>query len=257
MKWGNFSLIHIITLLLVPVIFFILYFVLKNKSNRTKSIVLFICSLTGITAIIFNLIYWKSPLEYLPLHMCSIQALLIPVLVITKKNWLGNLLNLWSFGALIALIANYVQADLELLSWPFIIYYFPHVFEFVVPLLMAVFKMVDVNKKYFWNTLSLTVIIYTIVHFCNIIINKYTVANTILDRYGSLLIVNYMYSVTPSNPLLELFYRIIPYEYFYIYLATPLVVLYLFGLYKLLNLVNKKINKGNNKDNINNELVSQ
>ena len=254
MKWGNFSITHIISLLLVPVIFFVLYYVLRNKSNKTKTIVLFILSLTGISAIIFNLIYWKSPLEYLPLHMCSIQAMLIPVLVITKKNWLGNLLNLWSFGALIALFANYVQADLEIFSWPFVMYYFPHIFEFVVPLLLAVFKMVDVNKKYFWNTLSLTIIIYTVVHFCNVIINDITLSNTILDKYGEIIKVNYMYSVYPANPLLELFYRIIPLEYFYIFLATPLVVLYLFGLYKLLNLITKKIEKNKEKDTKNLEV---
>ena len=35
-----------------------LFFILKNRSDRTKTVVLFILSFSGIAAIIFNLVTW-------------------------------------------------------------------------------------------------------------------------------------------------------------------------------------------------------
>lgn len=51
---------------------------------------------------------WGSPYEYLPLHLCSLTALVLPVAVFTT---LGNLLLLWLLGAVMALVVNTAQAN--------------------------------------------------------------------------------------------------------------------------------------------------
>ena len=138
MLWGTFGITHILTLILSILIVVGLFFILRNRSEKTKIITLFILSLSGICAIIYNLIVWKSPLEYLPLHMCSINAIILPIAILTRNKTIGNLLILWSLGALIALLLNYQAANYELLSWTFVIYYFPHTLEFGIPILLKI-----------------------------------------------------------------------------------------------------------------------
>lgn len=75
MLWGFFTITHIASLILGVAIIIGLYFVLRNRSDKTKLIVLGILSFSGISAIVFNLVAWNSPLEYLPLHLCSLNAL--------------------------------------------------------------------------------------------------------------------------------------------------------------------------------------
>ena len=58
-QWGSFSTLHIITLIIslvaVPLT---LYFTLKNRSEKTKRIVLFICSLWGPTSVLYSFFVW-------------------------------------------------------------------------------------------------------------------------------------------------------------------------------------------------------
>ena len=63
-------------------------------------------------------------------------------------------------------------------------------------------------------------LIYTFVHFCNKAINQYTDTNA-----------NYMFSIEATNPLTALFYQVIPCEYWYMYLAVPIVAAYLLIVY--------------------------
>mgnify|MGYP003295430257 CR=1 FL=1 len=92
MLWGSYGLIHFATLLLSAAIIVGLYFILRKCSDKVKTIVLFILSFSGISAIIFNLVTWGSPIEYLPFHMCSISAMLLPFAVLTRNKIINNLL---------------------------------------------------------------------------------------------------------------------------------------------------------------------
>ena len=75
MEWGNFSPTHIATLVLGAVIILGLYLLLRKASQKVQTIVLGVLSFSGIAAIIFNLVAWGEPLNYLPLHLCSINAI--------------------------------------------------------------------------------------------------------------------------------------------------------------------------------------
>ncbi len=227
MIWGFFSIAHIITLILAGGIIVGLYFLLKNKSDIVKLIVLGVLSFAGIGAIIFNLVKWGSPLEYLPLHLCSLNAMVLPIAVFTRNKVLNNLLLLWSIGALFALLVNTSLASTEIFGWVFVFYYFPHVLELGIPILMFLLKLTKKDIKCMASTIGITFATYTVIHFINIWINSYTAKHNILDWAGNIIKVNYMFSIYPENPLLELFYKIIPCQYWYMYLSVAVIAIYL------------------------------
>ena len=100
MPWGFFTPSHVISLLCGVLLIVGLYFILRLFHDNAKIIILGVLSFSGIAAIIYNLVTWGSPLEYLPFHLCSINALVLPFAVFTINKVLNNLLLLWSFGAL-------------------------------------------------------------------------------------------------------------------------------------------------------------
>lgn len=227
MKWGSFGVVHIATLALAALMILGLYFALRKASRKTQTIVLGVLSFSGIGAIIYNLVTWGSPVEYLPLHLCSINAILLPIVVFTRNKTLGNLLLVWCLGALAALVVNTAQAEFELNSWTFVFYYFPHVLEFGIPILLFSLGIIEKHPKYILSTLGITMLIYTGVHFCNLGLNAYLASKNVLDYAGELIQVNYMYSLDPENPLLAIFKQIIPYDYWYMYMIVPILAVYL------------------------------
>jgi uncharacterized membrane protein YwaF len=231
MKWGSFGVVHIASLVLAAAIIAALYFALRKASRKTQTIVLGVLSFSGIAAIIFNLVTWGSPIEYLPLHLCSINAMLLPIVVFTRNKTLGNLLLVWCLGALAALVVNMAQAEYELMSWTFVFYYFPHVLEFGIPILLFKLGLIEMHPKYILSTLAITMAIYTGIHLFNVWLNAYCEANQILDYAGNVIRVNYMYSITPENPLLVLFKQVIPYDYWYMYMIVPILAVYLSIVY--------------------------
>lgn len=233
MKWGFFSITHIVSLFVGAGIIVGLYFILRKRSDRTKQIVLGILSFSGILAVIYNLVTWNSPLEYLPLHLCSLNALVLPFAVFTRNKVLNNLLLLWSFGAWFALIINVAVAEASIFSWVFFFFYFPHVLELGIPILMFVFKLAKKDVKCIGSTLLITLSSYTVIHFINLWINDYAVRHNVLDSASNIVKVNYMYSINPDFPILTWFYSIIPYQYWYMYLAFVFIAVYLLVVYSL------------------------
>ncbi len=221
MKWGTFGTVHLITIGAAVLMLLGLYFALRKQSQRVQTLVLGILSFSGVAAIIYNLVTWGEPLAYLPLHLCSVNALILPVAVFTRNKTMGNLLLVWSLGALMAIILNWEMAEAELFDMPFNFYYFPHVLEFGIPILLFRFRLIEKDPRCIGSTLGITLATYTLAHFANLIINTYTDVT-----------VNYMFSVDPSaNPVIALFYKIIPHSYWYMYLVLPIVALYLLIVY--------------------------
>lgn len=231
MLWGNFGPVHFATLALAALMIVGLELLLKKASRTVQITVLGVLSFSGIAAIIFNLVAWDTPLQYLPLHLCSLNAMLLPVVVFTRNKTMGNLLLVWCLGALAALVLNYEMVSVEVCSWTFFFYYFPHVMEFGIPILLLRLGLVKKDFRCIGSTLAISAAIYTAVHFVNLAINHYT------DTW-----VNYMFSIQPNNPLSELFFRVIPYEYWYMYLIFPILAVYLVIVYlpEILAFVRKK-----------------
>ena len=221
MTWGFFTPFHITTLILAAAALVGLHFILRGKPPRVQIAVLFCLSLSGVAAIIYNLVRWNDPLWNLPLHLCSINAMLLPVAVLTQNKTIGNLLLVWCLGALAALVLNYDVADDSFFSEQVVVYFFPHVFEFGIPLLLFSLKLIEKDPRCIGSTMGITMVIYTVVYGINkLIIHFFPDKN-----------VNYMFSMRPNNPLVEWFYSIIPYEYWYMYLVLPIVFVYLCIVY--------------------------
>ena len=225
MKWGTFSLLHILTMLLAAVIIGGLYFLLRKRSRKLQTGVLGALSFLGIAAILYELLTKTPTVANLPLHLCSINAMLLPFAVFTRNKTLGNLLLVWCLGALAALVLNYDMTETPILSWDVFFYYFPHVVEFGIPLLLVALGLVKKDPKCIASTIGISMVIYTGVHFLNLLINRYCAAHSI--DYSA----NYMFSMRPNNPLVELFYSWIPVTYWYMYLVLPIVVVYLLVIY--------------------------
>lgn len=225
MKWGFFTPQHMLTLALAALMITGAYWGLKNKSQKIQTAVLFPLSLSGIAAIVYNLLRWGSPLEYLPLHLCSINAMLLPIVVLTRNKTLGNLLLVWCLGALVALVANFEMTEAELFGEAFNFYFFPHVFEFGIPVLLFKLGLVKKDPACIGSTMTITLFLYTLVHLCNLGINRYCAA------IGSAIRVNYMFSLDATNPLTEMFYKVIPFEYWHMYMVLPIVGVYLLLVY--------------------------
>ncbi len=231
MLWGSFGTVHLLSLLLGAGMIVGLYYLLRPFSKKTQTAVLGILSFSGIAAVIFNLVTWGSPFEYLPLHLCSLTALVLPFAVFTRSKTLGNLLLLWSLGAVMAIVVNNAQANFEILSPTFFFYFFPHLLEFGIPILLFKLGLVEKDFKCIGSTLLITLGVYVLVHFANVSLNNYFVENQILNPAGALVQVNYMYSLTPENPVMALFWTLIPYEFWYMLPIIPIVLIYLLIVY--------------------------
>ena len=228
MLWGTFTVVHIISLIICLIVIIGLHFLLKLFSKKVKIGILFILSFAGIAAIIFNLVMWNSPIEYLPLHMCSINAMLLPITVLTRKRVLGTTTLFWCLGAALALIVNTGQANFEIMSPTFFFFYMPHMLEVAVPVLLFTTGLIKFDIKTVPFTIIITMLIYTGVHFANLGLNAYAEAKSLIDYAGNPIRVNYMYSLnTDGNPMLGFFYDLIPFKYWYMYGAIPLIVAYL------------------------------
>jgi hypothetical protein len=80
---------------------------------------------------------------------------------------------------------------------------------------------------------------FTVIHFINLGLNDYCMNNEILDYAGNIIQVNYMYSIVPENPLLALFYSIVPHPYWYMLLCLPVAAVYLGAIYGVHSIVKK------------------
>lgn len=225
MEWGFMTPIHIMTLAAAALMNVGLYYALRRRSRRVQTLVLLVFSLSGIAAIVYNLLRWDAPLQYLPLHLCSVNALALPFAVVTRSKRLGNLLLLWSLGALVALVLNFEVTTVHVFDEVFNFYYFPHVFEFGIPVLLFKLGLVKKDVRCIGSTLGITLTVYTFAHLCNKIINAWCIAT------GQSFRVNYMFSIQPNNPLTQLFHDLVPYEYWYMLLVLPIAAVYLAAVY--------------------------
>ena len=225
MKWGSFGTVHLASLALGAVLVIGIYFALKHTSRKTQTVILGVLSFSGMAAILYNLLMWGSPLEYLPLHLCSLNAMVLPVAVFTRSKTLNSLLLLWSLGAVAALVVNTAQAEFEIFSSVFAFYFFPHVLEFGIPILMFKLGLVEKDAKCILPTIAITMGSYTLIHCANVLLNRFCSNHDLETR------VNYMYSLWPENPLLQLFFNWVPVRYWYMYCIVPIIAVYLLVVY--------------------------
>ena len=122
----------------------------------------------------------------------------------------------------------------------FCFYFFPHVFEMSIPILLFKLGLCKLDAKCIASSVGITAAVYTAIHFINVALNNHCIENNITNPSGSVIQVNYMYSVTPDNPVLVLFHNLIPHAYWYMLPALAIAGLYLAAIYGIAAVVKKK-----------------
>lgn len=195
----------------------------KGKSDHTKAMVIsIVCWITLIGFFLYKYALSIDP-EYdvltanmggfnwwgeLPLHLCNINLLLIPVAALTKKRALLSFcFFIGPLGALMALVMPGNGFDAFPIFLPRMLgYYGTHFIVFIAALALATFglyhpKMRDVPM------IAATLFIVALVIFG---------INMILRTSGLHPKANYFYTVeTEGNPLLEIFWRWFPCPFLY------------------------------------------
>ncbi len=155
----------------------------------------------------------------LPLHLCNINLLLMPVAVLTKKRpLLGFCFFVGPIGALTALVMPGNGFDGYAVFLPRMLgYYGTHFIVMFAALAVGTFGLYRPRLRDLPLT-ALTVFAVALVIFG---------VNLLLRRTGLHPKANYFYSVeTEGNPLLELFYRWIPLPFLYLLPSIAILTVY-------------------------------
>lgn len=221
LTWGTFTAQHFISIALAPVIAFALYALCRKLSEKRGTALLLILSLWGYAAMLYNLLSWGEPLAYLPLHMCSINAVFLPIALLSRRQMLKNMLPVFALGALSAVICNQGMADAKLGSWVFIMYYVPHVMEFCIPLVMLLTRRILLLPRLILPVALCMLALAAGVHGCNEVINTYLIDPETAD------FVNYMYTCDPEGfPILTDLWELNPRKFWYLMPLLPVIALF-------------------------------
>ena len=245
--FGTFHILTLVSAIALPIL---LYLILRKSSDKTKRIVLGFFSFINVSLLIYEIFREGTILNDLPLHMCSITGLLVPVLLLTKNKRLGNMLILWCVGAFGALIFSFETEKMTTENPAVWVYYLTHLFQFALPVAIMALKIVELDYKTIPSTLLLTVLIYTIVHLINL-----TLTEIFIVYFNKKVWINYMFSMfyDPNNVFLNFLWNLLPYRYFYMYTILPAVLLFLLIIYhrQLIRAIKeRKIKKEESKLNI-------
>ena len=168
--------------------------------------------------------WWKE----LPLQLCNINLIMVPVSIITGKRELQSFcFFLGPIGAIFALIMPCPGFDCYSILLPRMLgYYITHWLVFFGSLSLCSLGIYRPKRSDLKKTV-ITVVILSFVIF---------LFNMLLRLTGICVNANYFYVVEPiGNPLLELLHRIIPVPYLYILPTLGILIPYMLAVTALLN----------------------
>ena len=196
---------------------------LRGKSERTKKVVLVTaCVLTLLgffvykyflsidaefheaTAAMGGFNWWGE----LPLQLCNINMILIPIAVLTNRRALMSFcFFVGSLGAMMALVMPGAGFDGYSILLPRMLgYYGTHFMVIIEALALAVFGLYRPRFRDLPGTVAALVLVSLAVFGVNVL----------LRTTGLHPKANYFFSMeTEGNPVLELFYRFVPYPWLY------------------------------------------
>lgn len=114
--------------------------------------------------------------------------------------------------------------------------------EFGLPILLVRFGYIELKAKYIATTMGITLVLYALVYFCNVGLNRYFVQNDIRDDKGDLIQVHYMFSICGEKrdqPFGDFSPQHPPFHDWHMYLVAPVILLYLGSIYDVHYLIAK------------------
>ena len=244
----RFNWIHIVLMVLTVVLTIGCYYIFRNRTRKAKTIFMgsLIAFLLISWIIVFTLDMFLKPdiraqwLLKLPLHMCGSNVVVFPIffLVTTLRKKKPGLITksmyayffyVSSIGALLGLVMPSADVvDVVLLKDYYAInYYLRHMIMFAIPIFWVCLGFYRPRFKHAINAIVILLIFITIAHGYNLLLSYLSVKTDPPEGY----VVNFFYTRnTDNNIVLDLLWRIIPFEYFYLYsgifVLVPIFTLY-------------------------------
>ena len=206
--------------------------IMRKRSDRAKRILIAVTALVGLVGFFVYKYFLSIDTEYdaitqnmggfnwwgeLPLHLCNINLILIPIAVLTKKRPLmGFCFFVAPLGALMALLMPANGFSGYSIFLPRMIgFYGIHFLIIIAAIAIVTFGLYRPRFKDIPLTLLMVCLIALIVFGINMLMRK-----TGLHPNA-----NYFYSVEPENiSLLKLFHKWIPVPFLYLLPAIPILL---------------------------------
>ena len=202
---------------------FVITLILRNRSERARRVVLAALSILTLIGFFVYKYYLSLDREYdvimaemggfnwwseLPLHLCNINMILLPIAVLKKSRPLMSFcFFLGPLGAVMALLMPGSGFGGHSLLLPRMLgYYGTHFMVIIEALALAVFGLYRPRFRDLPGTIAALLVVSLAVFG----------VNALLRATGLHPKANYFFSMeTEGNPVLELFYRFVPYPYLY------------------------------------------
>jgi uncharacterized membrane protein YwaF len=220
-----FNLIHILSFTVLPAgLFCLLFLLLRNKTQDKQRRVLFIicCFNAALYAVYkFYQAFFYDGYDFifaynLPLHFCNLNLILLPLAI-----WLRNkVLMAYQiyFGTLLAFFALFT-IDPAFRGEPFfeftcLVYFYYHGMLAVMPLTLLAFKQCTPAFKTAWKPVALMVAVTFVMHIVNVTLRVTGLAEE----------ANYFFTFgLRGDPFTEIFWRIVPFNFFFLIPALLVV----------------------------------
>jgi uncharacterized membrane protein YwaF len=225
------------------IVFFTIYFLLRNSSEKVKRHSLYIMCLINFVFYLINDYYFyirgDSILTLLPLQLCNIAVFLVPLAIALKKQVIYDFVfYICATGAIVALMipsSDYVGITYSLMTISFFVF---HYMIAAVPFLLVglgIYKPAPSISK----ALRLSIAIFLLGGLMHIL-------NLVLGATFNVK-ANYFFTIieysAPSNPAFEFLSRIIPYDFFYLLPALLVLYVYMIIIFLITNLKLKYMHK--------------
>lgn len=244
MKFEMWSIWHILYILSSFIIFGIIYFLVRNKSDKVKNIVGYVLGIISVLILVIRNIdiYARNgmDLEVIPLQVCHIGSLIAGFALIFKKKWL--LLTSFCFNLLPAFLAM-VFAD-SLANYDTLLairpqtYVWGHIFIVVCALYGILIFKPKFEKKDLIYSMVFIGIMCIISIFCNSLFRHLFDWNA-----------NYFYLFNYKGTPLKFLYNAFPstiigwfeINFFYVIVLIVFFILVFIGLYFIAKLIINKL----------------
>jgi len=212
-----FNMPHILTMTLMPVFVFITLELVFRKcnENRKRNMLLLICCFNALLYLAYKIVQAHDP-DYnfsiftnLPLHFCNINLILLPLSILLKNKHL--MAYQFYFGTVLAALAlatvDPAFRSKPLLEFTCLFYFYYHSALTVIPVLLVKHKLYTPSFRNVWQPSLLLILITFTMHMVNVVFRATGLASE----------SNYFFTYGLRGDFFtELFWRILPYEFFFL-----------------------------------------
>ena len=183
MKYGSFA--YFLSIFTLIGIIIGLYFLLRNKSIRTKKIVFFSLVVFNVLQHLFKGAVWPHivnngfMIENSAYNMCAFLIIATPFVFVSKsKLWKDFITYLGINGGLVAILVPYWFIGQSIFTWEFLRFYVCHGLLLITSILPVLIGLHKVSFNNFWKIgflFELALILVTFNNMCFIVAGKYGV----------------------------------------------------------------------------------